>query len=147
MSTITDLREHLMDTLASLRDRDNPMDVDRARAVAQVAGVLFNAIFLDQLDGDALHLRQINELIAALIKFTHEFFGSGESALISRTRHRTLLQETATALSRAKNSISLGDEIVAEELRIAIHSLGRLTGRVDVEDILDVIFREFCIGK
>ena len=40
-----------------------------------------------------------------------------------------------------------GDELVAEELRIAIHSLGRLTGRVDVEDVLDAIFRDFCIGK
>jgi tRNA modification GTPase len=36
---------------------------------------------------------------------------------------------------------------LAEELRIAAHALGRLTGRVDVEDILDVIFRHFCIGK
>jgi len=40
-----------------------------------------------------------------------------------------------------------GDELAAEELRVASHSLGRLLGRVDVEDILDKIFREFCIGK
>lgn len=38
--SITALREHLMATLADLRNRDNPMEVDRARAVAQVAGVL-----------------------------------------------------------------------------------------------------------
>ncbi|NIF51439.1 hypothetical protein [Burkholderia sp. Ax-1724] len=43
MSTITDMREHLMQTLASLRDRDNPMDVERARAVAQVASVLVDS--------------------------------------------------------------------------------------------------------
>ena len=43
MSTITDMREHLMQTLASLRDRENPMDVDRARAVAQVASVLVDS--------------------------------------------------------------------------------------------------------
>ncbi|MBN3815159.1 hypothetical protein G3N57_00400 [Paraburkholderia sp. Se-20369] len=43
MSTITDMREHLMKTLAALHDRDNPMDVDRARAVAQVAGVLVDS--------------------------------------------------------------------------------------------------------
>ena len=41
---------------------------------------------------------------------------------------------------RARNSL-------AEDLRAAAHSLGRLLGRVDVEDILDVIFREFCVGK
>jgi tRNA modification GTPase len=39
------------------------------------------------------------------------------------------------------------EELIAEELRAAATTLGRLTGRVDVEDILDVIFRDFCIGK
>ena len=39
------------------------------------------------------------------------------------------------------------EDIIAEELRLAARALGRLTGRVDVEDILDVIFRDFCIGK
>jgi tRNA modification GTPase len=39
------------------------------------------------------------------------------------------------------------EELIAEELRMAATALGRLTGRVDVEDILDVIFRDFCIGK
>ena len=39
------------------------------------------------------------------------------------------------------------EELIAEELRAAATALGRLTGRVDVEDILDVIFRDFCIGK
>jgi tRNA modification GTPase len=40
-----------------------------------------------------------------------------------------------------------GEELAAEDLRAAAYALGRLLGRVDVEDILDVIFREFCIGK
>jgi tRNA modification GTPase len=40
-----------------------------------------------------------------------------------------------------------GEELVAEDLRSAAHALGRLLGRVDVEDILDKIFGEFCIGK
>ena len=38
-------------------------------------------------------------------------------------------------------------ELRAEDLRLACRALGRITGRVDVEDILDRIFREFCIGK
>jgi tRNA modification GTPase len=41
----------------------------------------------------------------------------------------------------------LGEEIVAEELRTAAQALGRLTGRVDVEDILGKIFKDFCVGK
>jgi tRNA modification GTPase len=40
-----------------------------------------------------------------------------------------------------------GEELVAEDLRHALMGLGRLTGRVDVEEVLDVIFREFCVGK
>jgi tRNA modification GTPase len=86
-------------------------------------------------------------LVEALVAYAREFFGSGEMALVSRARHRTLLRETVEALARAWRAAGQGDELVAEELRIAIHSLGRLTGRVDVEDVLDVIFREFCIGK
>lgn len=87
------------------------------------------------------------DLVAALVMFAQETFGSGETALISRARHRTLLRETADALGRALAAKGQGDELIAEELRIAVQSLGRLTGRVDVEDILDVIFRDFCIGK
>ena len=89
----------------------------------------------------------VPELIAALVAYATDYFGSGEMALVSRARHRTLLRETVAALEQAGRSEDIGDELLAEELRIAIHSLGRLTGRVDVEDILDVIFRDFCIGK
>ncbi len=100
-----------------------------------------------QFDISASRGDGVSELIGALVSYAQDYFGSGEMALVSRARHRTLLQETVAALDRAGRSAGRGDEILAEELRIAIHSLGRLTGRVDVEDILDVIFREFCIGK
>ena len=38
-------------------------------------------------------------------------------------------------------------ELAAEDLRLAARALGRITGRVDVDEVLDVIFRDFCIGK
>jgi len=67
MSTITDMREHLMQTLAALRDRENPMDVDRARAVAQVAGVLVDSakVEVDYIkatgaSGDSLFISTLN---------------------------------------------------------------------------------------
>jgi tRNA modification GTPase len=87
------------------------------------------------------------ELIAALVGFAQNYFGSGEGGLIGRTRQRQHLQETATSLRRCVHVIGQGEELAAEELRMAARSLGRLLGRVDVEDILDVIFREFCVGK
>lgn len=89
----------------------------------------------------------VPDLIAALVSYARDYFGSGEMALVSRVRHRLLLRDATDALARAGRLAEGGDELLAEELRIAIHSLGRLTGRVDVEDILDVIFRDFCIGK
>jgi tRNA modification GTPase len=87
------------------------------------------------------------ELISALVGFAQDYFGGNEGGLIGRTRQRKLLEETAASLRRCIDIVGEGEELAAEELRTAIHSLGRLLGRVDVEDILDVIFREFCVGK
>ncbi len=86
-------------------------------------------------------------LIEQLTAFADGYFGCGESAMISRTRHRGLLEEASAALGRSIQTFELGEEIAAEELRMAIRSLGRLLGKVDVEDVLDAIFAEFCIGK
>ncbi|WP_245458932.1 MULTISPECIES: tRNA uridine-5-carboxymethylaminomethyl(34) synthesis GTPase MnmE [unclassified Rhizobium] len=68
-------------------------------------------------------------------------------ALPSRLRHRTLLSESFTAIAAALAAEDRGLDIRAEYLRRAAASLGRITGRVDVEDLLDVIFSEFCVGK
>ncbi len=89
----------------------------------------------------------VTEVVAALVAFAETFFSGQESGLITRERQRRFLQETAEALRRSTSVIAEGEELAAEELRRAAYSLGRLLGRVDVEDILDVIFREFCIGK
>ena len=83
-----------------------------------------------------------------MVIFAQDFFGEGEGGLIARERHRIALQQTVEALERAlADSAAHREEIIAEELRLAARALGRLTGRVDVEDVLDVIFRDFCIGK
>lgn len=87
-------------------------------------------------------------LLAELTRFAAAFVGGAESSLVTRARHRHALEETVAALTRALAPGLAGQEdLVAEELRTAAAALGRLTGRVDVEDILDVIFRDFCIGK
>lgn len=96
----------------------------------------------------ALTGQGLDGLIAALAEFAREALGAGEPVLITRERHRAALRETADALGRAVAIGAPGHvELIAEELRLAARALGRLTGRVDVEDILDVIFRDFCIGK
>ena len=71
--------------------------------------------------------------------------GGGATAAVTRVRHRRALEDCAAALARA--AAARAPELVAEDLRLALRALGRITGRVDVEDVLDVIFRDFCIGK
>jgi tRNA modification GTPase len=89
----------------------------------------------------------VDKLIDNIAKYASEFF-TAEPVLVTRLRHRTHLKETALALREARHAAAEGhEEIVAEQLRLATRALGKLTGRVDVEDILDVIFRDFCIGK
>jgi tRNA modification GTPase len=83
-----------------------------------------------------------------LTEFARKSFEAREPALVTRERQRCLLEAAESALNRAISEGKAGrEDTFAEELRLAAQALGRLTGRVDVEDILDVIFRDFCIGK
>ena len=68
-----------------------------------------------------------------------------EAPVLTRARHRQALEGAALSLQRALGAALL--ELRAEDLRLALRSLGQITGAVDVEDLLDVIFRDFCIGK
>jgi tRNA modification GTPase len=89
----------------------------------------------------------MDALVAALADHAGQYFSATEAAMITRARHRRALEETVAALDRALGQGAREEELIAEDLRAAATSLGRLTGRVDVEDVLDVIFRDFCIGK
>jgi tRNA modification GTPase len=70
---------------------------------------------------------------------------AGEAPALTRARHRQALEDCAAGLARAEAETS--PELLTEDLRLAARALGRITGRVDIEDVLDAIFREFCIGK
>jgi tRNA modification GTPase len=87
----------------------------------------------------------LDQLIRAVVDYVGANWGPGD-VLITRERHRLALRQTGDALSRALEQ-AVREDLLAEELRLAARALGKLTGRVDVEDVLDVIFREFCIGK
>jgi tRNA modification GTPase len=89
----------------------------------------------------------LEELLQALERFVEENLGEGEAALVTRQRQRLLLENAAAALNRASKLPTGADDLLAEELRAAAADLGRLLGRIDVEDVLDAIFRDFCIGK
>ncbi len=70
---------------------------------------------------------------------------AGDAPAITRARHRSAIVECVASLKRAADAAS--EELLAEDVRLGARALGRITGRVSVDDLLDVIFREFCIGK
>jgi tRNA modification GTPase len=91
--------------------------------------------------------QNFDKLLKMLEEFLGANFSTDQSVLITRARHRYLLEGCRQSLGRALAEPEGREDIIAEELRLAARDLGRLTGRVDVEDVLDVIFRDFCIGK
>lgn len=87
----------------------------------------------------------VPEFLEALTAMVKARIGAEGAAPLTRARHRDALAECAAALQRAEAAAL--PELAAEDLRLAARALGRITGRVDVEEILDVVFRDFCIGK
>jgi len=89
----------------------------------------------------------LDQLLTNLQNFAEEQIGQIEDAVPTRQRHINLLRSTVTEIDRAINGTNLPLELRAENMRLASQYLGRITGDVDVEEILDVIFSQFCIGK
>lgn len=87
----------------------------------------------------------IDGLLSVLGGMIKQRCGGGEAAVVTRARHREALNGCRDSLERALSVI--GAELWAEDLRLAMRELGRVVGQVGVEDVLDIIFSEFCIGK
>lgn len=87
----------------------------------------------------------VDSLLAVLTEEVRARLAVSERPPLTRTRHREALAACVSALGRA--TLATMPELAAEDVRLAVRSLGKITGRVDVEDVLDVIFRDFCIGK
>jgi tRNA modification GTPase len=89
----------------------------------------------------------LDRLLDALLDHVRARLGGSEGAAITRARHRQGLEQAQASLRDFVHGDPAALELRAEDLRSAATALGRLTGRVDVEDILDKIFADFCIGK
>ncbi|OWV73522.1 tRNA modification GTPase TrmE [Rhizobium sp. R339] len=89
-------------------------------------------------------LPELRQLIGRVVA---DRFGGLSMAIPSRQRHKDSLAKCLSALDEAISQVDVDLELRTEQLRVAADYLGRITGRVDVEQLLGVIFSEFCIGK
>ena len=89
----------------------------------------------------------VDRFVEALARVVRERMGtaSGAAPVLTRARHREAVAACHDALIRAMAAPM--PELAAEDLRLGARALGRITGAVDIEELLDVIFRDFCIGK
>jgi len=160
---------------AGLRDADDVVEqegIRRAKAAAEEADLVLwlqavdqpvtapsieNGVILqtktdlsDTAVGPALSINtQSPEGIAPLLSWLETVLSHHktprEEPILTRQRHREALGSCQQNLQQAAEPLEL--EVRSEYLRLAADALGRITGRIDVEDLLDVIFSEFCVGK
>jgi tRNA modification GTPase len=87
----------------------------------------------------------IKKLLSSITKQIEGHLSGGDTALLSRARHRKAFEEAHSNLSQYENYDTL--DLKAEALRRAAIEIGKVTGEVHIEDVLDVLFSSFCIGK
>ena len=148
-------KAHTADLVLLLEDMVDPVDAGAVRsdapllrigtkadlAVGQTVAMDYDAT-ISIKDGTGLI-----DLLAEIGRRAAAAIGDAGDILPSRLRHVELLNETKRFLISALAGEASGQELRAEELRLAADRLGRIVGAVDVEDLLDVIFSQFCIGK
>ncbi len=93
------------------------------------------------------HGTGFDQFVQALEARVGEAYGARVAPVLTRQRHVDALQVAIDGLTRAEGVAESGLELAAEDLRFAMRALGRITGEVDVESLLDVVFADFCIGK
>jgi len=135
--------QHMVAELADLADDDTLFAINKCDLLEHLPTVLLcgrPTFAISARTGAGL-----DGLLAALTEAVIERAGLSETPALTRERHRLALKECLDCLGRALAAPAT--ELLAEDLRLAVRAIGRITGRVDVEDILEIIFREFCIGK
>lgn len=139
---VFDASNVLDDATLSLKDDNSLFVINKADLLKERSqGHKLDDAILLSLKED-VGLNKLLEKISALLE---KNIGHSSAPTLTRERHRTQLTKCLESLER-----SLGadlPELIAEDVRLSVRALGRITGRVDVEDLLDLIFSEFCIGK
>ena len=134
-----EMAEHNPDTIVVMNKCDLLSNNDLGKTLLGV-----HLLSIKMNDGLESLIAEMSERIS-----NQAAYRSKASAPLTRARHRHALEECVDALDRAFVSADAGAdvEMMAEDVRVAAQALGRITGRVDVEELLDRIFSNFCIGK
>lgn len=127
------------DSMTTLFERESVLVFNKIDLFATPSPVPDEAVAVSTVTGAGLA-----DLKARLLAWVQRQ-GGGMPPLVARERQRVALERCRSALAEALEQQA--GELTAENLRESVRALGRLTGRVDPEDLLDVIFRDFCIGK
>ncbi|MFI4987445.1 MAG: tRNA uridine-5-carboxymethylaminomethyl(34) synthesis GTPase MnmE [Alphaproteobacteria bacterium] len=114
--------------------------IDKRRPAGALALAGQPVLALSALTGEGL-----DGLTRELARLAGERMAVPEAPTLTRLRHRQALERCVEALERSLAAAL--PELAVEDLRLAMRELGRITGRVAVDDLLDVIFRDFCVGK
>ncbi len=106
----------------------------------------------DRKDGNGFRISAttgagVDALEARIEAIVRERLSAREMPALSRARHRRAVEAAQAALMRCRERLADAPELAGEDARLAVRALESLTGRVDVEDILDRVFSQFCIGK
>jgi tRNA modification GTPase len=136
-----------------LFDATKEMDKETLSFKDDKSVIVMNKIDLHKIDfeQDALSISAktgegLNNLIAYVSRETEALMDDiGSSPILTRSRHREALEDAVSHITRAEKGFS--PDMIAEDIRLAVRAIGRITGKTDVEDLLDIIFRDFCIGK
>ncbi|MCB1486029.1 MAG: tRNA uridine-5-carboxymethylaminomethyl(34) synthesis GTPase MnmE [Bauldia sp.] len=153
------LRAEAADLVLWLEDMAGPLTVEK---VPEGVRTIWVGTKLDRVDSEEERSSRANRyeivtslasgqgldlLVGRVAELAREALGGRGSSLVTRSRQRSALTWCRSALDEALVGSDRPLELRAEDLRRATDALARVTGRVDVEEMLDVIFREFCIGK
>ncbi len=136
-------KQDLMEDGTSINDEDDKQQR------AEFGEGIFDISCQNQ-EGIDVFLNALTQKVVSRTSTDADSGSSGEGALITRARHRQHVEAAVMALERfavLSREGSMAVDMAAEELRLAASELGRVTGAVDVEDVLDVLFSDFCIGK
>lgn len=112
--------------------------------------IVWNKADLARRDGLCISLKTgegVTALLEMLRSKVQQRLDGGGASLLTRARHVAALKEAETALRHGLTAPDDAPELLAEDLRLALRAVGRVTGHVDVEELLDFVFRDFCIGK